>query len=143
MYWDEFDKFNDTIDMYMPRMGEGDTVASQIATSVCKLVYKWFNDGDVYDNTYALEGWCNDLSSYANWLYKYVDVSKGILDRIETINTEEEYEQLLYDLCETTLGSGYIHRFANTPKVESIYTEVGKFMYKEYEPEDDEEYDWF
>ena len=45
--WGYFNKFEDTIDKYMPSSGEGETMASQIATAINKLVYKWYNDGDV------------------------------------------------------------------------------------------------
>ena len=138
MYWEDFDCFTDIIDKYMPRMGEGETVASQIATAVNKLVYKWFNDGDVFDNTYYLSGWVNDLSSYANWLYKYVEPTKEVLDGIVDVESESDYEQLLHTLCEVTLSSGYIDRFASTPKLGSIYDEVGRFVFKERYDEDDE-----
>ena len=71
MAWDDFDIFSDIIeecDCWTPQ-GEGEDKGTQIAIATSKLVYKWFNDGDVFDNTYYLEGWANDLSSYANWLY--------------------------------------------------------------------------
>ena len=59
--WSEFERFEPVIDRFMPLSGEGETVASQVCTAVNKLVYKWYNDGDVFDNSYELEGWCNDL----------------------------------------------------------------------------------
>lgn len=36
---------------YLPENGEGNSLASQAVTAVSKLVYKWFNDGDVYDKS--------------------------------------------------------------------------------------------
>ena len=74
--WDYFDKFQKIIDKYMSSNGEGETKASQVVTAINKLIYKWYNDGDVFDNTHHLKGWWNDLSSYANWLYKNVFESK-------------------------------------------------------------------
>ena len=88
--WSSFDIFEDVIEKYMPAKGEGKTMASQIVTAVNKLIYKWFNDGDIYDNNYFLTGWCNDLSSYANWLYEYANVQE--LDAIKDCHTEEDYE---------------------------------------------------
>lgn len=64
--WNYFDKFEAITVKYMPDYGEGETIASQAVTAVNKLIYKWYNDGDVFDNTKYLEGWWNDLSSYAN-----------------------------------------------------------------------------
>ena len=69
--WGYYDKFDGINDKYLPVYSEGETKATQIVTAVNKLVYKYYNDGDVFDNTRYLSGWANDLSDYANWLYKY------------------------------------------------------------------------
>ena len=47
--WSYFRKFEPFNRQYLPDRGEGDTLATQAATAVTKLVYKWYNDGDVYD----------------------------------------------------------------------------------------------
>lgn len=47
--WSAFNEFDGICYQYLPSRGEGDTMASQIVTAICKLVYKWFNDGDVYE----------------------------------------------------------------------------------------------
>ena len=87
-YYDtpEIDAVNEK---YLPAEGEGETMATQICTAITKLVYKWYNDGDVFDNTHSLSGWgwCNDLSSYANWLYWYVPATVAFLRKIETCYT--------------------------------------------------------
>ena len=65
--WDYYKKFKDINEKYLPDEGEGDTLASQIVIAINKLVYKWYNDGGVYDNVNSgLRGWADDLSSYAN-----------------------------------------------------------------------------
>ena len=64
--WNYYDKIEALIDKYMSDRGEGENKASQTVTAINKLVYKWYNDGDVYDNTHYLDGWANDISSYAN-----------------------------------------------------------------------------
>lgn len=46
--------YDEVIELYLPDRGEGKTKATQIVTAVNKLIYKWFNDGDVYDNTYHM-----------------------------------------------------------------------------------------
>ena len=137
--WDDFDKFSEISDKFLPVSGEGDTVATQIVTAVSKIVYKWFNDGDVYDTTHYLTGWCNDLSSYANWLYEYAPYTQKILNRIRDITTEEEYTKLLYDLCELTLDKEYLSEFENEERVGTIYNCDGPFEYEEnYDNDDDD-----
>lgn len=129
MNWGDFDKF--TADAkYLPMRGEGETKATQISTALNKLVYKWFNDGDVYDNTYNLEGWWNDISDFANWLYENTtDTAKEILDRIKYIETEDAYEHLLYDLCTELSNEKYLAEQDKHPKVGSVYSCCGHFEY--------------
>ena len=136
--WGYYDKFETLIDKYMPMRGEGETKATQIVTAVNKLIYKYYNDGDVFDNTHYLKGWANDLSDYANWLYHHADV-RNILDKITTCFSDGDYEELLKELADKLLDEEYLAKQNEFEKVESIYNCIGKFKYVEYN-EDDEEY---
>ena len=135
--WDYFDRFEKVISNYLPNYGEGDTIASQAVTAVMKLVYKWYNDGDVFDNTKYLEGWANDLSSYANWLYNHTDRAK-MLENIFVISTGSEYEDLLKELADNILDESWLST-QNKPKEGSIYQCNGKFKFVEYGFDEDEE----
>ena len=139
--WSYFDKFDGILNKYMPVYGEGETMASQIVTAVNKLIYKWYNDGDVYDNTGALEGWCNDLSSYANWLVKYVggDCAE-ILMRIFDVYTGDEYELILKELADFMFDECALEYYAKKEKVGSIYHNCGK-PFRFVENKGDEDYD--
>lgn len=137
--WGYFDKYDPIMDEYLPASGEGETMASQIVTAVAKLVYKWYNDGDVFDNTYYLQGWANDLSSYANWLYMNVPKCNLILDTIENIKTEGEYEDLLQKLTDYCFSDEVLNKFKDKEKKGSIYSAVGPYSFKDYEDEDE---DW-
>ena len=132
--WNRFDNITEK---YMPYMGEGETMASQTVTAVNKLVYRWFNDGDVYDNTQYIKGWYNDLSSYANWLYANGNKPiKDTLDGIYTCCTEPEYETLLWKLACLTLREAYLEKLNKKPCVGSIYDCEGHF--EVVEPEEEE-----
>lgn len=137
--WNYYDKFNKIIDKYLPRQGEGENMATQIVTAVNKIVFRWYNDGDVYDNTYKLNGWWNNLSSYANWLYKYIPKSQFILDQIIVAQDESNYETILKNLSDTFLNDEFLKTYENKPKIGSIYDCDGKFKYNEYYGENDEE----
>lgn len=133
--WEYFDKFEEVTDKYMLPSGEGDTVASQIVTAINKLVYKWYNDGDVYDNTHWLTGWCNNLSSYANWLYK--NVGATMLGDIVFCRTHSHYELILKELADTFLNEDVLADY-ETEKVGTIYECDGMFQFLEdWEREDD------
>lgn len=146
--WSYYDKkeFEEINDKYLPMSGEGETRATQIVTAVNKLVYKWYNDGDVYDNTYNLEGWCNDISTFANWLAAYAGAD-DILSRIEKIDNptieenEAEYEHILKDLADRYLDMKMLDQLNTWPKVGSVYTCKGPYVFEEHEEEEDS-YDW-
>lgn len=118
--WSYYNKFEELENEYLPSIGEGENMATQIVTSVSKLVYKWYNDGDVYDNTHYISGWCNDLSSYANWLVKYTDRA-DVLYRIAYITTDSEYEDILKKLTDDTHDAEYLKQMSMMPKEGSIY----------------------
>lgn len=138
--WDYYNKFDEITDKYMSSQGEGDTLASQIVTAINKLVYKWYNDGDVYDNVHSgLSGWANDLSSYANWLYKYVDGTQDILKNIYGMGDENDYETLLRELADTFLDKDFLAQAAKDEKQGSIYDCEGPFEFSEFDDEEDED----
>lgn len=128
IYWDVYDDV-DVLPVYLPSFGEGETIASQMAAAVNKLVYKWYNDGDVFDNNFGMEGWLNDLSSYANWLSQYVFGMQPILQQIQYCQTDGEYEQLLLHLW--AHAESIIGEYAATPAVGSIYECAGVFRFRE------------
>jgi len=117
--WNDFDKFSPAIDKYMPDRGEGETMASQLCTAVNKLVYKWYNDGDVYDNIGYLDGWCNDLSSYANWIYKQLPSICNLMESVTECG-ESEYEDLLYRLASHVLNEGFL-KILNKRKKQKVF----------------------
>lgn len=126
--WDDF-KFPKT-SKYLPSTGDGDTLATQAATAVNKLIYKFWNDGDVFDNNYGLKGWANDISGSANWLYYYVPETREILNRIYEIGSDEgAYKDLLWDLG--NLVETKIDELANSPREGDAYDEDGPFSFKE------------
>ena len=137
-------RFEEVDNKYLPPMGEGDTMATQIVTAVNKLVYKWYNDGDVFDNTAYLSGWCNDLSSYANWLYENLD--RGVQDILYGVFDagNDDYEDLLKELADRLLDASYLETMDGKKKTGSIYDCTGPFRFlDDAEEEDDEDWaDW-
>lgn len=133
-----FEKFERVNQMYLPNIGQGETKATQICTAVNKLIYKWYNDGDVYDNTHYIEGWFNDLSSYANWLEKYADCG-DILSEIDSCWNGNDYEDILVRLADRCLDEEYLEKMNAEPAVGSIYDCDGQYRFEEYSEEDEEE----
>lgn len=139
--WGYYDKFDGLNDKYLPMRGEGETKATQIVTAVNKLVYKWYNDGDVFDNTYALVGWWNDLSSYANWLWEHTNADV-ILDKIAYCLNDSDYEDLLKEMTDMLLDAEYLEKMDKEEMVGTVYECDGKFKYVESQEDDDDWDDW-
>lgn len=127
--WSYFNKFDKYDEPYLPSQGEGETKATQAVTASTKLVYKWYNDGDVYDNSCYLDGWANNLSSYANWLAKYIDGAQPILDRVFEAKNDSDYEEILKDLCDLIYTDEFLEKLNKEPKEGSIYDCSGDYTF--------------
>lgn len=108
---------------YLPECGEGENIANQVATAINKIIFKWYNDGDVYDNRYYLKGWYNNISSYANWLYfEYNNAEfNELLDSIKVCKTESDYDELI---CKIEVFANKIdyESLTKKEKIDSVYT---------------------
>lgn len=130
--WDYYNspKLRNIEDKYLPRRGEGETMAEQIVTATAKLVYKYYNDGDVFDNVNSnLPSWANDLSDYANWLYYNAHGTKSILNSIYGMSSKDAYENLLKQLVDLTNTEEYLEPYSKIPKEGSIYECDGPFEF--------------
>lgn len=138
--WDYFDKFTELDEKYLPSYGEGNTMATQAITAISKIVYRWYCDGDVYDNTVLESECCNDLSSYANWLDCYTPASP-ILHRIFRCYDHGTYEDILKDIADILYNEEWLKEMDKKEKVESVYECEGPFQFLEdYEREDEDYY---
>lgn len=140
MDWSYFNQWEWADAKYLPSRGEGETMATQAVTAIAKLVYKWYNDGDVFDNRHWMNGWCNDLSSYANWLRKYITGTARILDGISGCYSDSDYENLLAELCRFVETEEKLAELDTHEKAGSIYKCVGPYKYVE-PSDDDDDYD--
>jgi hypothetical protein len=79
-----------------------------------------------------LEGFGNDLSSYANWLYENKSETRSILDRIKDCQNKNQYELLLKDLADITLGDKEkMENDSKKAKIDSIYEIKEPFNFRE------------
>lgn len=95
---------------YLPRVGQGNTLAQQYIAALNNLVYRWNNDGEAVED--CVGSYCDsgNVDHYANWLYNFVTftpvkvsghtsecfelVSKA-LKGIKRCNSEERYSYIL------------------------------------------------
>lgn len=144
VFLEDFYKFDDIVKKYMAPSGEGDTKASQIAAAVNKIIYKWFNDGDVVDNVHTglSEGVVgNDLSSYANWLWDNVgQANKPLVHILNNVDgNEDKYAVCLYELASKLLKDDVLSFYSEQDAVDSIYDyDDGPFEVREDKDDDPE-----
>lgn len=68
----DIDKYYEVLTQYLPDTGEGDTMATQLATAVDRIVYRWFNDGDTI--------WTDECQPFADWLWENIDGIDTVID---------------------------------------------------------------
>lgn len=145
--WESDPKYKNAVSKYLPDYGEGDNKAEQVVTAMNRLMFKWWNDGDVYDNHWAnglyTEG-VNDLSSEANWLYKNGPRRlKFMMQGVHSCESEEDYEDLLSDIASQCFKPEYLEEASLQPKVGSVYNCDGPFSFEEYYEDEDGEEGWY
>lgn len=114
--WDEFDRFV-RYKKYLPPMGEGDTMASQLATAVSTIVHRYYNDGDTVTKAWGY-GDSGNMRNLTRWIRKYVPELRVYASRL--LNPREyDYEQTLYDIAAEM--ENVIDDYADEPKTGSIY----------------------
>ena len=146
--WGYYDKFQNITDKYLQDVGQGDNMATQAVTAMTKLVYKYYNDGDVFDNS-NLYGGCNDLSSYANWLYENVldDKMKSVAKEMVAWYDELKYQYGLKLLADFVFDEKLLCELEKKSVSDDIYKCEGPFEYREeyddyeddYEEDDEDE----
>lgn len=138
--WSYYDnpKFTKLNEEYLPDYGEGDNRASQAVAALNKIVFRWYNDGDVYDTSWYQSEWGNDLSSYANWLYWYIPESKDALYKVFDCRDEDMYETILKNVYDAIMNEDVLSKYRDMLKRGSIYDCDGPFKCEEYFDEDED-----
>ena len=111
---------------YLPSTDEGTNLAEQLVTATNKLIYKWYNDGDV------IAGDGNDLTNYANWIDMNFKETQSIFVNAETIynSDDEDYLNLvLIPLIEFVFDEDRLKEFSKCECKGSIYNCGGRFEY--------------
>ena len=135
--WSVFNEFSDISDKYLPESGEGNSMATQIVTAINKIVYKYYNDGDVLDDPY---GYGNNISTFGNWLYNYLNLEE-LEDTIGLEDDRDEYTSILYKVAKKCLNEEFLAEYVDKPTISSVYSETdGPFHHGYIEEEEEDDY---
>lgn len=144
VYEGDITNFDEATEAYMPSTGEGNSLLTQLLVAANKIIYKWYNDGDVIDSSNGL-GWVNDISGSANWIDNYAPtVISNPLRRVFDCYSNRDYQEYVIDPFEVSLDKYFASEewkeLLDEPKRGNVYDEDGiyQFNYDDF-PEDDDD----
>ena len=114
----------------VPMEGKADTVAGEIVRAMCKVGYRYFNDGDYINRGYGKET-CNPAARYLK-----ANAGKEVQDLIEMLwnssCSDKLYEKMLNELIEAVID--YIDQ---NPELKTTVNEDDMWKYRTREDVDD------
>lgn len=83
-------------DLMVPRSGKSETAAGELVRAMMRLQYRWYNDGDMFNQGYGLET-CAPSAAY---LYDNVEPTNAIFDELVEYmeGADQQYEDGLNDI---------------------------------------------
>lgn len=93
-------QFEHLFDVLVPDNGKCDTLAGEIIRAINKIEYRWFNDGDRFNEDYGIETCGQPAYFLADYIYEPDDEApfRDILLNVDTDDDDEEYEKMIEEL---------------------------------------------
>lgn len=141
----DIDKYYEVLTQYLPDTGEGDTMATQLATAVDRIVYRWFNDGDTI--------WTDECQPFADWLWENIDGIDTVIDDmnqymfagfpyIKDLTFRGIYENCLKRILDIATDRELLNSLDSRPLEGSVFdSEAVTLDVMETESEEDDDYD--
>ena len=141
------DKNSKLFEQLVPSMGAADTTAGELLRAVNRIVYRFWNDGDMVCVDYGNET-CNPAARY---ILSVIDEDSDVYRVTEKIwvaqgMPDEEYEKALEELLKVTLD--YIENHPgmksekNSDSYEKYVEEEDHWWDRDYWREEEEEESW-
>ena len=110
-------------DKYLPSVGQGENKASQLVTAANNIIYGWYKNGD------TISGDGNDLTSYANWIDKYIkepEIRKILKD--DFIDYDDTYylSEIILPLIKFVFREDFLEKLASQEVEGDIYECSGR-----------------
>lgn len=93
MFLDNY--FSSLFDTYVPDEGKAFSVGGEIVRAVCRIVYRWYNDGDYAGYGYGIE----TVGSACTYLYtEFPEFEETIECLVNIVDSEDKYSKVLLAL---------------------------------------------
>ena len=115
---DENSSYSILTNKYLPEDGQGESKASQLVTAANKIIYGWYNNGD------TISGNGNDLTSYANWIDKYIkepEIRKILKDDYIDYNDTYYLSEIILPLIKFVFREDFLEGLAVQEAEGDIY----------------------
>ena len=115
---DENSSYSILTDRYLPSKGQGENKASQLVTAANNIIYGWYNNGD------TISGDGNDLTSYANWIDKYIkepEIRKILKDDHIDYNDTYYLSEIILPLIKFVFREDFLEGLASQEIEDNIY----------------------
>lgn len=139
-YIDKLDNefFNELRDKLVPACGKADTVAGEIIRAMDRLIYRFYNDGDMVGDGYGNET-CNGSFRYLHMLIP------NCPNLYRESGNEDGYVELLADMAGVIANflskNPELQSAPNTDDSRSDYDDPQDYEWDRYEEDEDDEYD--
>ena len=120
---DENSSYSILTNKYLPSVGQGKNKASQLVTAANKIIYGWYNNGD------TISGNGNDLTSYANWIDKYIkepEIRKILKDDYIDYNDTYYLSEIILPLIRFVFREDFLEKLASHEAEGDIYECSGR-----------------
>lgn len=96
------DKLEVAFDVLVPSSGKAETIAGEIVRAVMRVLYRWYNDGDVFYEGYGLK----TVASSVNYLLEEIGLftEEEIREFVENRPTEDKYEKFILDMSNKAIA---------------------------------------
>lgn len=115
----------------VPASGKADNKAGELVRALCRIGYRYYNDGDIIGIGYGKET-CNAAARFMG--KRGCDEMARILGEMWGNGNESEYEDLLNELSEITVDYIKAHPELKNEPTEDMFDHFDK--YEDYDDED-------
>ena len=92
--------FEHLFDTLVPNNGKCDTLAGELLRAINRIEYRWFNDGDRFNEDYGIETCGQPAYFLAHYIYEEEDEAPfwNILLNVDTDGNDEKYDEMIEEL---------------------------------------------
>jgi hypothetical protein len=104
---DNYDRLEALFDELVPHRGKATSVAGELVRAVTRLIFRYYNDGDVFYWGYGLETCASSASyladRYSSTIYAGQAIGEKYAREYDLSPMDEEYESFLRDISEEVI----------------------------------------